>query len=269
MEKKNPDDDKEQIKVTYLREDTKQHIVEYFDTVLFATGRDPQTKDVGLEKVGVELNKEGKLFVNDYEQTRIPSIYAIGDCIVDRPELTPVAIQAGLLLARRLYGRSQQKMDYNFIPTTIFTPYEYGAVGMSDETAMRLLGRQNVDCYISRYGVLEVTAAHPGPKKPIRSHQFHKEKDEEGNPTAERILAQPCVAKLVVDKSRNERVVGFHYIGPNAGEMTQGFALAVKLGATKADFDNLVGIHPTGAEEFTSLKIKMSSGADYRKKDGC
>lgn len=261
---------------------------EEFDTVLWAVGRDAIIHDIGLDKIGVKIDS-GKIPVDDEERTNVPHIYAIGDCIKGRPELTPVAIQAGQLLARRLMGKSNAKMDYTHVPTTVFTPMEYGACGYSQEAAEQLLGQENVEVYATRYGVLEGATVWQDVLPQVRSRNFHGlalwarqyahahnkpfEDDEIGSYEEEEqtraYLKQPCLAKLVCDKTKNNRVIGFHYVGPNAGEVTQGFALAIKCGATKEHFDNLVGIHPTAAEEFTTLRTTLASGEDVMKKGGC
>jgi pyruvate/2-oxoglutarate dehydrogenase complex dihydrolipoamide dehydrogenase (E3) component len=148
------------ISVSYYNEETKETKIEEFDTVLFAIGRDAVIKDIGLDKAGVRLER-GKIVVDDSEQTNVPHIYAIGDCILDKPELTPVAIAAGKLLAARLFGGGRRKMDYINIPTTVFTPLEYGACGYSQEAAEAAFGATNVECYVSRFGVLESAIPFP------------------------------------------------------------------------------------------------------------
>jgi len=208
-----------------------------FNTVIFAIGRDACTSKIGLDKVGVQLNpKNGKILHDDKEQTNVPHIYAIGDVLDDKPELTPVAIQAGKLLARRLCGVSDVLTDYINVCTTVFTPLEYGCCGLSEEDAIQKYGEDDIEVYHQSFWPLEWTVAH----RPENS----------------------CYCKLVCVKSLKEKVVGFHYLGPNAGEVTQGFGIALKMGATKADFDNLIGIHPTTAENFTTMSITKSSGVD-------
>jgi len=122
------------------------------------------------------------------------------------------------------------------VPTTVFTPLEYGCIGLSEEDAIKKYGEEDIEVYHTGYQPLEFTVAH------------RPEND--------------CYAKLVCVRSQNEKVVGFHVLGPNAGEITQGFGIGLKLNATKADFDNLIGIHPTCAEVFTTLGITKRSGAD-------
>jgi len=213
------------------------------NTVVFAIGRDPCTPNLKLQNAGVELSsKTGKVLTNEADQSNIPNIYAIGDVAENRPELTPVAIQAGILLAKRLYAGSKVLTDYDKVPTTVFTPMEYGCCGLSEEDAEAKYGANNIEVYHTAFQPLECAV----PKR-----------DE-----------NRCYAKLIVNKLENERVVGFHYLGPNAGEITQGFAVAIKLNATKDVFDNLIGIHPTCAEIFTTLTITKSSGLSALK-TGC
>ncbi|XP_046406206.1 thioredoxin reductase 1, cytoplasmic-like [Ischnura elegans] len=212
-----------------------------FNTVMFATGRSPCTKNIGLQEIGVNLNeKNGKIIGDKLERTNVPNIFAIGDVLDGTPELTPVAIQAGRFLARRLYGKSNEPMDYKMVPTTVFTPLEYGSVGYSEEDAIATYGADDIEVYHTHYQPLEYTLP---------------ERDE-----------NKSYGKLICLKSAGEKVIGFHVLGPNAGEITQGFALALKLGATKSDFDNLVGIHPTCAEVFTTMFITKSSGISVEKK---
>jgi len=211
--------------------------VDEFNTVIFAIGRDACTGNIGLDKVGVNLNpKNGKVLHDAKEQSNVPNIYAIGDVLDDKPELTPVAIQAGKLLARRLCGVSEMVTDYDNVCTTVFTPLEYGCCGLSEEDAKEKFGEDDLEVYHQNFWPLEWTVAH----RPENS----------------------CYCKLICLKSQNEKVVGLHYLGPNAGEVTQGFGIALKMGATKADFDNLIGIHPTTAENFTTMEITKSSGVD-------
>jgi len=208
-----------------------------FNTVIFAIGRDACTGNIGLDQVGVNLNpKNGKVIHDAAERTNVNNIFAIGDVLDDKPELTPVAIQAGRLLARRLCGVSETLTDYINVCTTVFTPLEYGCCGLAEEDAIKQYGEEDVEVYHANFWPLEWTVAH----RPENA----------------------CYSKLICVKSQQEKVVGFHYLGPNAGEVTQGYGIALKLGASKADFDNLVGIHPTTAETFTTMEITKSSGVD-------
>ncbi|XP_040458948.1 thioredoxin reductase 2, mitochondrial isoform X3 [Falco naumanni] len=153
-----------------------------------------------------------------------------------RPELTPTAIAAGKLLAQRLFGQSSELMDYDNVPTTVFTPLEYGCVGLSEEAAVQCYGSDNIEVYHAYYKPLEFTVA---------------ERD-----------ASQCYMKMVCLRERDQRILGLHFIGPNAGEVIQGFALGIKCGATYPQLMKTIGIHPTCAEEITKLHITKRSGLD-------
>lgn len=185
----------------------------------------------------MKTNSEtGKIIVDASEATSVPHIYAIGDITEGRPELTPTAIAAGKLLARRLFGHSSELMDYDNVPTTVFTPLEYGCVGLSEEKAVQCYGSDNVEVFHAYYKPLEFTVA-------------------------ERDAAQ-CYIKMVCLREREQRILGLHFIGPNAGEVIQGFALGIKCGATYPQLMKTIGIHPTCAEEITKLHITKRSGLD-------
>jgi thioredoxin reductase (NADPH) len=223
------------IKVTWMNSESESGVEcsDVFDTVMLAVGRNADTGKLGLETAGVKTAKNGKFDVVQ-ERTNVPHIFAIGDVVNGGQELTPVAIQVGKLLSRRLVKGSNRQMDYDKVATTVFTPLEYGCIGYSEEDAIKKFGDDNVDVYMKQYTALEQSMI----EKYKNSH----------------------VSKLIVLRNENERVIGFHYLGPNAGEVTQGFALAMKLGATKDDFDDVVGIHPTVAENFTILDVTKRSG---------
>jgi len=231
--------------VTYKGKEVPETTIEC-DTVLQAIGRTADTSQLGLDKVGVKTLPNGKIPV-DKEQTNIPNIYACGDVIEGIWELTPVAIQAGRMLSERLYAGASLHMDYHTIPTTVFTPLEYGAIGYAEEDALAKFGEENIEVYHTIFTPLEWSLV-PGFDEPDAFELYEKDK------TA-------CLAKLICLKTDAERVVGLHYCGPNAGEVTQGFAVAMRLGATKLDFDMTIGIHPSTAENFTTLKVTKSSGA--------
>lgn len=208
---------------------------DWFNTVCFAIGRDAETAKLNLDSVGVQLNpKNGKVIHDEEERTSTGNIYAIGDMLDGKPELTPVAIQAGILLARRLCRVSDLKTDYVNVPTTVFTPLEYGCVGLSEEDAIAKYGEDDIEVFHKSFTPLEWTVPH----RP----------------------ENVCYGKLICVKSQEEKVVGFHYLGPDAGEVTQGYAGMIQMGAKKADFDRLIGIHPTNAELFTTLDITKRSG---------
>ncbi|MES1906957.1 MAG: hypothetical protein MHM6MM_000168 [Cercozoa sp. M6MM] len=234
------------IKVTFSdgTEDT-------YKTVLYAAGRKADTSGLNLAAAGVSTDSRGKLRVNENDATEVPSIFAIGDVVQGRMELTPVAIRTGELLARRLFAGKTELMDYNLVPTTVFTPFEYGVIGLSEEDAEKKYGKDNIETYLFRFTTLEIQAAHRYKHGANPEHDLDPE------------FPAPCLSKLVCLKNENERVVGFHFVGPNAGEVTQGFALGLRLGATKSDFDSLVGIHPTDAESFTTLEVTRASGYQF------
>ncbi len=194
------------------------------DLVMYATGRTPNTEGLGLEVVGVELNKRGGIVVDDYYQTSVPNIYALGD-VIDVVQLTPVAIAEGMCLANNLFtDRPKQKVDYKNIPTAVFCQPNIGTVGLTEEQA------------VEQYGEIEVYQSEFKPMK----HTLSGRKER-------------TMMKLLVDKS-TDVVVGVHMVGPEAGEIIQGIAVAIIAGATKAQFDKTIGIHPTAAEEFVTMR---------------
>lgn len=214
------------------------------NTILFAIGRDPCTRTIGLENAGVVINnKTGKVLVNEREETNVPHIYAVGDILQDRLELTPVAIEAGRLLMRRLYGGQERLCDYHNVATTVFTPVEYGCVGYSEEKAIAKFGEDLIEVY----------------------HQGFKPYEWGLTPKG----VNRCWIKLITLLPEDERVIGFHFLGPNAGEVTQCAALAMQLGVKKEDFDHLIGIHPTSAESLNGLTITKRSGQDPNQVPNC
>lgn len=238
--------------VTYENLQTKEQHNEEFNTVLFAIGRDPCTYGIGLDAAGVVLDKSGYIQANN-EQTNVENIYAIGDILAGKPQLTPVAIEAGILLARRLYAGSQTQCDYMNVPTTVFTPIEYGCCGYTEEDAIQHFGADGIEVY----------------------HQFFTPTEWRMNYyDRPRCPMNVCYVKVITTRSENndpkeERLLGFHYVGPNAGEVTQFVAAPLKLKATKADLDSIIGIHPTCAELFTTLTITKRSGKEPTQKGCC
>jgi len=221
----------DKIRVTFSDESQDE-----YDTVLVAIGRSADTSNLGLNSVGIATGKNGKI-PTVYEQTSCSNVYAIGDVMEGCPELTPVAIQAGLSLARRLFGGSSEAMDYQNVCTTVFTPLEYGTVGLSEEDAIEKFETENIEIYHKSFVPLEWSISEK------RSHH-------------------DGFCKVICDKSDNMRVVGIHYLGPNAGEVMQGFGVAMKKSFTFKDLEDTVGIHPTTAEEIVTLSITKSSGED-------
>ncbi|MSU90114.1 glutathione-disulfide reductase [Rhodobacteraceae bacterium 2CG4] len=193
-----------------------------YDVVLYATGRRPNTRGLGLTELGIELGRYGEICVDEYSQSSVPSIYAIGD-VTDRVNLTPVAIHEGMAFADTVFKGEPTPVDHANIPTAIFTQPEIGTVGMTQEEA-----RELYDIEIYR------TAFRP---------MFHAFADRD----------QRMLMKLVVDKA-SRRVLGVHIVGPAAGEMIQLVGIAVKMGATKEDFDRTMAVHPTAAEELVTMR---------------
>jgi glutathione reductase (NADPH) len=193
------------------------------DAVLYATGRKPHLTGLGLENTGVQLNDNGMIRVNDEFQTDEPSVYALGD-VIGGLELTPVALAEGMAFARRQYQPRDAEVEYDFVPTAVFCQPNIGTVGFTEEQARQEFG--DITLYKSDF-------------KPMK-HTISG-RDER------------TFMKLIVDTA-SDRVVGVHMMGPDAGEIVQGIAIALKAGATKAIFDNTVGIHPTAAEEFVTMR---------------
>ncbi|VDL98874.1 unnamed protein product [Schistocephalus solidus] len=187
-----------------FQDHTKRLFVEDFDTVVFAIGRDPCTNSMGLSNVGVKVTGSRYVETDEEERTNVPNIYAVGDINARGLKLTPVAIQAGKNLARRLYAADDVLTEYDNIPTTVFTPLEYGSIGLSEEKAIEKYTAEKIRVYHSHFQPLEWTVPH---------------RDD-----------NVCYAKLICLKSPGEPIVGFHVLGPNAGEITQGYAVAMKMG---------------------------------------
>ncbi|XP_073079837.1 thioredoxin reductase 2, mitochondrial isoform X4 [Manis javanica] len=226
-----------QLQVTWEDLTASKENTGTFDTVLWAVGRAPETGSLALEKAGVSTDPHSqKVLVDAQEATSVPHIFAIGDVAEGRPELTPTAVMAGKLLAQRLCHQSSDLMDYDNVPTTVFTPLEYGCVGLSEEAAVARHGQEHVEVYHAYYKPLEFTVA---------------ERD-----------ASQCYIKMVCLREPPQLVLGLHFLGPNAGEVTQGFALGIKCGTSYQQVMRTVGIHPTCAEEVAKLRISKRSGLD-------
>lgn len=198
---------------------------ETVDTLIWAIGRTPVTETLKLENTSVEVNEKGYIKVDDYQNTTVKGIYAVGD-ITGRVELTPVAVAAGRRLSERLFNnKPDEHLDYHNIPTVVFSHPPIGTVGLTEPEAKEQFGDE-VKIYQSSFTSMYTA---------VTSHR------------------QLCRMKLVC-VGKEEKVVGLHGIGYGVDEMIQGFAVAIKMGATKADFDNTVAIHPTGSEEFVTMR---------------
>lgn len=216
---------------------------EVYDTVLVAVGRTANTKYLNLEAVGIKYDAENlKIFTDEQERTNVPNIYCIGDCAYGKPELTPPAVMAGKLLSERLFAKATKLMNYKMIATTVFTPLEYSIIGYGEDEAKQVFGADNITAYHSVFKPLEwvYIESHPG---------------------------DLCYIKMICLKNENEKIVGLHYVGPQAGEVVQGYSVAINLGATREDFANTVGIHPTCSEEV--LDLPFTTDQEPSSAEGC
>lgn len=203
-------------------------IEQVFDKVMFATGRVPNTDGLGLETLGIELGRSGQVVVDDYSQTVVPSVYAIGD-VTDRVNLTPVAIREGMAFVETVFRGNPTPVDHDLIPTAIFTQPEMGTVGLSEEAAAE---QEPIDVYATTF-------------KPMQQSFAGR--------------AQRVLMKLVVSQA-TRKVLGCHIVAPGAGEMIQLAGIAVKMGATKEDFDRTVAVHPTMSEEIVTMRSPVRKG---------
>ncbi|KAK1443018.1 Hg-II reductase MerA like protein [Babesia gibsoni] len=242
---------------------TNDHI-DTFDTVIYATGRMPESTYQELRDIGVESNKYGNIKAVD-GKTSVDGIYAVGDIVEGIPALAPVAIKDGELLARRLYGKSTKKLELEYVPLCIYTPFEYGTCGLSEEEAlvcflviigqMRQKRYDDIEVYLSEFTTLELSAV-------------HRNKAEVARADEDDIYMPPtCLTKVIC--RRDGTIVGIHFVGPNAGEIIQGLAVAVRLGAKKQDLDDTIGVHPTDAESFMGLRVTKASGESWVAAGGC
>ncbi|MGV3345232.1 glutathione-disulfide reductase [Enterobacteriaceae bacterium LUAb1] len=208
--------------LTLQLENGKEHTT---DCLVWAIGREPMTDNLNLHATGVELNEKGHIRVDKYQNTSIKGIYAVGDN-TGAIELTPVAVAAGRRLSERLFNnKPDEHLDYRNVPTVVFTHPPIGTIGLTEPEARKQYG-DDVKIYKSSFTAMYTA---------VTQHR------------------QPCRMKLVCI-GKDEKIVGIHGIGYGIDEMLQGFAVALKMGATKKDFDNTVAIHPTGAEEFVTMR---------------
>ena len=198
------------------------------DLILFATGRNAMTANIGLEDAGVTVAKDGSIPVDEYSRTNVPSIWAIGD-VTNRINLTPVAIHEGVCLSQTLFNDNPRSPDHENVPAAVFSQPPVGTVGLTEAEAREKYGE--IVVYRSAFRALKHTLTN--------GHER-------------------SMMKLIVDRA-TDRVVGLHMVGAEAGEIVQGFAVAIKAGATKADFDATIGVHPTSAEEFVTMRTPVES----------
>ena len=200
------------------------------DLVMYATGRIPNTADLGLEAAGVATGKGGEIPVDAWSHTNIPNIYAVGD-VTDRIQLTPVALMEGHAFADTVFGNNPRQPDHRDVPSAVFSQPPIGSVGLTEAEAREQYG--NIDLYKSTFTPMKHTMT----------------------PSDEKTFM-----KLIVD-AKSDRVIGAHMVGPDAAEIVQGLGIALKCGATKAQFDATVGIHPSAAEEFVTMRSKWTPPA--------
>jgi glutathione reductase (NADPH) len=198
------------------------------DKVMFATGRRPNVKGLGLEAAGVKLDERGAVAVNEFSQTNVPHIYAVGD-VTDRVALTPVAIREGHAFADTVFGKKPTPVDHTNVPTAVFSEPEVGVIGLTEAQACERLAK--VDIYKSSFRPMKATLS--------------------GRDTR-------TLMKLIVD-GHTDRMVGAHIVGPDAGEMIQLIGIAVRMKATKADFDATMAVHPTASEELVTMREKFAT----------
>jgi glutathione reductase (NADPH) len=213
-----------------FKEGAGQGSISDVDHLIWAIGRTPQTDNAGLENAPVKLTEKGYVAVDKFQNTSVENIYALGD-VSGHVELTPVAIAAGRRLANRLFGPPEFNtlhLDYTNIPSVVFAHPEVGSIGLTEPQAVEKYGRENLKIYNTSFTAMYYAMMEP----------------EEKGPTSYKLI---CAGP-------EEKVVGLHIMGLGSGEMLQGFGVAVKMGATKRDFDNCVAIHPTSAEELVTLR---------------
>ncbi|CAB4255794.1 similar to Saccharomyces cerevisiae YPL091W GLR1 Cytosolic and mitochondrial glutathione oxidoreductase, converts oxidized glutathione to reduced glutathione [Maudiozyma barnettii] len=202
-------------------------IIEDVDELIWTVGR-KSLLGIGTEEAGIKLNERGQVIVDEYQNTNVPNIYSLGD-VVGNIELTPVAIAAGRKLSNRLFGPEEfknEKMDYTNVPSVVFSHPEAGSIGLSEDAAVKQYGAENLKIYNTKFTAMYYSML------------------TEKSPTRYKLI---CAGP-------EEKVVGLHLIGDSSAEMLQGFGVAIKMGATKKDFDSVVAIHPTSAEELVTLR---------------
>lgn len=230
------------VTMKVMIDDQEDEMTMDYDTVLMAVGRTQTNRAIIPEDLGIELTNNGKIPVDMNCKTSIDNIYAVGDGTTRGMELTPLAIREGRMVAEGLFNNNWINLDYKTIPTTVFTPLEYSFCGYSEIEAHKAFGEDNVDIYHTSFKPLEWNFLYTRP-------------------------ADICYTKVIVLRD-TLKVIGVHYVGPNAGEIMQGYAIAVRLGLSYEDFQDTVGIHPTTAEEMVTLETTKRENP-VAQKTGC
>ncbi|ULU02271.1 hypothetical protein L3Y34_002081 [Caenorhabditis briggsae] len=216
-----------------------------YDTLIWAAGREPRMDKLKLDYAGVERSsKSGKILADEYDKTSVEGIFAVGDIVEGRLELTPLAIQSGRLLAERLFAGSKQTVCFDGIATTVFTPLELSTVGLTEEEAKKKYGEDGIEVYHSHYTPFEYIV----PQNEDKAY---------------------CYVKAICLRDDTQKVVGLHFVGPNAAEVMQGYAVAFRVGISISDLQLTVAIHPCSSEEFVKLQITKRSGKDPRVQGCC
>ncbi|EGR30338.1 thioredoxin reductase 2, putative [Ichthyophthirius multifiliis] len=248
------ENNEEKINVCYKNLNDNKITCDQFDLILQAIGRKPNSKYLNLNNLGVQTSQNKKILsgnFNNYEQTSIQNIFAVGDILEGVPELTSTAQMSSRLLAHRIYGYKNNlgedqmknyKMNYKNTPTTLFTPLEYSFVGIHEEQAIQEYGIDNIEVYHQRFLPLE---------DQLTISQYNQQ--------------QKSFIKIICDKSNNDKVLGIHYLGLNAGEILQGYVVAFNQNLFKKQLNQTITIHPTSAEEILSTNISKSSGENFDK----
>ena len=214
----------------HYKDSTGEGILEDVDELIWAIGRTPEVEGLGLEAAGVKQNEKKQIIADEYQNTNVENIYSLGD-VVGKIELTPVAIAAGRKLGDRLFGPekfSTAKLNYDLVPSVVFSHPEVGTIGLTEPEAVKKYGKENLKIYTASFTAMYYAMMEP----------------ENKGPTKYKIICH----------GPDEKVIGLHILGLGSGEMLQGFGVAMKMGATKADFDSCVAIHPTSAEELVTMK---------------
>lgn len=234
--------DKLKVELVTIVDEVEEPMVDYYDTVLMAVGRKPTTQFMRLQEIGVQLDNNGRARVNENCQTSIENIFVIGDASSVGLELTPVAIKQGRMVVNGLFTNVWKHIDYKTVPTTVFTPLEYGFSGYSEEQANIEFGEENIEVYHTSFKPLEWT--------------FLKS-----------FSGDLCYTKVIVMRD-SKKLLGIHYTGPNAGEVIQSYAIPVRLGLTIEALHETIGIHPTTSEEIVTLETTKRENP-MAKKTGC
>lgn len=229
-------------KMNVITESGENHDSDIYDTVLFAVGRHADVSGIGLEELGVKFDAAKKIVVTKKWETSVSNIFAIGDIISDARELTPIAIKEGQYLVDGLFTNKWREIDYRAVATTIFTPLEYSCSGYSETEAIATFGEENIEVYHRGF-------------KPLEWNFLEKRS------------SNSCYTKVIVHIP-DQRILGIHYVGPNAGEVMQGYSIAVRLGLKYEDLMETVGIHPTTAEEIVGLTTTKRESPDATN-EGC